>query len=224
MRIYKVIAEIDWVVNFKKEFNINNVQFYSEESKMYAKVEFQETDFRNAQFKSFNLFQSACGALSHLERYIIKFRIVRVHEIDSMGEKQIPIQNITASRHIEKEIDTEVLNKAKEIQNLASKYPVLSQYLDFMLYSDYYTWITLYKVYELINRDVGNVKNIGWITKKQRDRFTNTANNPAASGFGSRHAVSSTEPPSEPMDIDEAADFIKGLVDKWLNYYQQKED
>lgn len=218
-RQYKVIATIDWVINFKQEFNIKDVRFYSEECKMYAEVNLEEEDFRKVQCIAYQKIKNACGALSHLEKYIINFKLVRVHEIDSFGEKVIPINGIIGYLVKEKELTEEVIKSASLIQELAFKYPKVEQYLQYLFSDEYYTWYTLYKVYELIDKDV-NIVEKGWVSNTLKGRFTRTANNPSVSGLDSRHAVSTTDPPKKPMDIDEAANFIKDIADKWLKYYE----
>ena len=80
------------------------------------------------------------------------------------------------------------------------------------------SWTTLYKVLELIGRDLGNeheITNRGWASRNQIGRFRQSANNWEASGLDARHAIDWT-PPKDAMLIHEARQFIRELVSKWL--------
>lgn len=81
------------------------------------------------------------------------------------------------------------------------------------------TWISLYKVYEIIRDDVGNKDVIlrnGWVTKKGLKRFTQTAQSRAALGDAARHA-SNKPPPAQPMPFHEAESLIRGVLLSWFH-------
>lgn len=78
---------------------------------------------------------------------------------------------------------------------------------------------TLYKVYEIIKKDVGGDKTIkdnGWASIKKIERFTRTANSPDAIGDKARHGVQKNQPPKNPMSLSEAESLIRHLVKCWL--------
>ena len=81
------------------------------------------------------------------------------------------------------------------------------------------TWISLYKVYEIIRDDVGGEEAIttnGWATKKRLKRFTRTAQSRAALGDYARHASKKYTPPAQPMPIHEAESLIRGILRSWF--------
>ena len=81
------------------------------------------------------------------------------------------------------------------------------------------TWISLYKVYEIIRDDVGGEEAIttnGWATKKRLKRFTRTAQSRAALGDYARHASKKYTPPAQPMPIHEAESLIRGILLSWF--------
>ncbi len=81
------------------------------------------------------------------------------------------------------------------------------------------TWISLYKVYEIIRDDVGGEEAIttkGWATKKRLKRFTRTAQSRAALGDYARHASKKYTPPAQPMPIPEAESLIRGILLSWF--------
>ena len=80
-------------------------------------------------------------------------------------------------------------------------------------------WVDLYRVFEVIESDVGGEKGLvsrGWITRKLASLFTSTANNPAAIGDAARHGHSNQPPPARPMTLTEARELIRRLLESWL--------
>ena len=88
-----------------------------------------------------------------------------------------------------------------------------------MLGADAHDWVGLYRLYEVIEADVGGEDKIvkaGWTTKKAIGRFTRTANSPDAIGDAARHGKQSGEPPPNPMDLSEAISLVKVILHNWL--------
>jgi hypothetical protein len=81
------------------------------------------------------------------------------------------------------------------------------------------TWISLYKVYEIIRDDVGKndviIRN-GWVTRKEFNRFNYTAQSRAALGDAARHAAKKFQPPTKPMPFHEAESLIRGVLLSWF--------
>jgi len=80
-------------------------------------------------------------------------------------------------------------------------------------------WVTLYKIYELIESDVGGPKAItkaGWTSQSTISRFKHSANSPSVGGDDARHGTETTTPPSKPMDLAEARVMIKMMMHNWL--------
>lgn len=88
-----------------------------------------------------------------------------------------------------------------------------------LLGTDEHNWVSLYRLYEVIEEDVGSldkISNSGWATKTSIRRFKHTANSPGAVGDDSRHGKESTTPPSDPMDIGEARALVEVILHNWL--------
>jgi hypothetical protein len=85
-----------------------------------------------------------------------------------------------------------------------------------------HSWDNLFKIFEIIESDVGGkmISN-GWITKSQKEKFTNTANSSTALGIEARHGHSKHAAPKKPMTKAEAIDIISTLLKRWL---RQKAD
>jgi len=81
-------------------------------------------------------------------------------------------------------------------------------------------WKNLYCVYEIIEHASGGEKGLvqkDWAARNQIERFTRTANHPGAAGYGARHGVQSADPPSNPMTISEAIEFVGSLLRRSLS-------
>lgn len=89
----------------------------------------------------------------------------------------------------------------------------------FRLFGQQHDWVNLYKIFEVIESDVGGVNKIaenGWSTKTQVKTFKHTANSPNAVGDDARHGKEHTEPPKSPMLLSEARVLVETLVHHWL--------
>lgn len=81
-------------------------------------------------------------------------------------------------------------------------------------------WKNLFCVYEIIKHASGGEKGLvqkGLAARNQIERFTRTANHPAAAGFEARHGVQSADPPSNPMTVSEAREFVGSLLRRSLS-------
>jgi hypothetical protein len=88
-----------------------------------------------------------------------------------------------------------------------------------LLGANEHDWVSLYRLYEVIEADVGGIDKIaseGWATKKAIRRFKHTANSPGAIGDSARHGKESSEPPVEPMDLGEAVPLVEVILHNWL--------
>lgn len=81
-------------------------------------------------------------------------------------------------------------------------------------------WFNLYRVWEIIKRDVhlAQIESQGWCTRDQHERFTFSANEFRASGIHARHADRSPtkKPDPAPITMQEGHDFIRALLDRWI--------
>jgi len=115
------------------------------------------------------------------------------------------------------------LSNALEILEFAVHSDDVFRVLNFLHYKKLnkkLNWTNLYKIFEIIEKDVGGTKKLvelGWTTKKKLERFKHTANSPTATGDEARHAIENT-PPSKPMQLNEAINYIKQLVMNWINF------
>jgi hypothetical protein len=121
----------------------------------------------------------------------------------------------------------EVLNPADEVPGwvrLGLADPKVAKALR-MLGTQEHDWVSLYRIYEVIEEDVGKIDNIvryGWATNTSIKRFKHTANSPSAIGDASRHGKEPTSPPSDPMALSEARALVQVLLHNWLRWKTQR--
>jgi hypothetical protein len=82
------------------------------------------------------------------------------------------------------------------------------------------TSFSLWNVYEVIREDVGGKETVvrkGLATDDEIDRFR-SVHYPSALGERARHAVEPGRPaPNNPMSFDEAQEFVRCLLKRWLD-------
>lgn len=79
-------------------------------------------------------------------------------------------------------------------------------------------WINLYKAWEVVCDAIGNEHALikqGWVTKKTKDRFAQTAQSRAVLGDEARHASGKYPAPKNPMTLDEATSFVHFVIGAW---------
>ncbi|MGB3558818.1 MAG: hypothetical protein WBA24_09765, partial [Geitlerinemataceae cyanobacterium] len=80
-------------------------------------------------------------------------------------------------------------------------------------------WGNLYRIYEIIESECGDkIYQNSWASKNKITQFTRTANSPAAIGYEARHGVQKTDPPPNPMSLQDAQLLIRSIIEKWLNW------
>ena len=100
---------------------------------------------------------------------------------------------------------------------LAKVDPVVAKLMRLSVAPDAESWTGLYRIAEVIEGD--NWRTMvekGWIRREQRERFRRTANSPQV-GDASRHGYDGkSEPPPEPMTLEEACEYVEALIRAWL--------
>jgi len=82
-----------------------------------------------------------------------------------------------------------------------------------------YDWVNLYRIYEVVEDDVGGISKItqgGWATETAIRRFKHTGNSVGAIGDEARHGIETTQPPKNPMTFSEAKSLIETILHNWL--------
>ncbi|MBF0229502.1 MAG: hypothetical protein HQK63_07920 [Desulfamplus sp.] len=93
----------------------------------------------------------------------------------------------------------------------------------FRLYTQSLDWVGLYRIYEVIENDMGGLDALvsnGWAVKSKVKLFKHTSNSPGAIGDGARHGKESSQPPQQPMHLHEARNLVESLISSWLKSKQ----
>lgn len=79
-------------------------------------------------------------------------------------------------------------------------------------------WVELYRIYEVVDSDVGRSKIVanGWASTSDISLFKHTANSVTAAGDGARHGKETNTPPSNPMTLSRAKKLIDAVLEAWL--------
>ncbi|MGV0595111.1 hypothetical protein [Mycolicibacterium porcinum] len=103
----------------------------------------------------------------------------------------------------------------------AASHPEAARVLRILARNEDLDWYDLYKIHEIIRRDIepDKLDKIGWTTKAQDSAFTVSADRYEVSGDAARHAVDSRkESPKNTMTIGEGRAYIGSLITQWLDY------
>jgi hypothetical protein len=80
-------------------------------------------------------------------------------------------------------------------------------------------WVNLYRILEIISKDVGGLKVIAdrkWMSRRSITLFKHTADSSEVLGLEARHGVQNHESPSKPMTITDARKLLRILTWHWL--------
>lgn len=84
---------------------------------------------------------------------------------------------------------------------------------------DAQTWVGLYRLYEVIEADVGGehtMRKLGWGSANDLKRFKRSANSVSVAGDAARHGKEQSIPPDHPMTREEATAFVNFVMQAWL--------
>lgn len=74
---------------------------------------------------------------------------------------------------------------------------------------------TMGHIADLIQSDIGSRMG-DLVPDKQLTRFYRSINHPDVFGQQSRHIVSNVQPPPDPMNLEEARNFVRSLANRWM--------
>ena len=79
-------------------------------------------------------------------------------------------------------------------------------------------WVELYRIYEVVDSDVGRSKIVadGWASASDINLFKHTANSVTAAGDQARHGKETEKPPANPMTLRRAKKLIDSILKGWL--------
>jgi hypothetical protein len=148
-------------------------------------------------------------------------RDVFVHVRDTikvMVEMGEPVVTVTDA-HGNLVSKPEVLAPAVSIAALCATDSSVEKVMRLFAAPDARTWVGLFRIYEVVESDTGgqaNLARMAWGTANAQERFKHSANSVTVAGDDARHGKEHTEPPKNPMTLDEAGAYVEQLVRAWL--------
>jgi hypothetical protein len=102
---------------------------------------------------------------------------------------------------------------------LAAENKSIAKVLRLLSASDAMTWVSLYRINEVIEEDVGGqhkLEALGWSAVEDLRRFKHSANSVHVGGDKARHGTEHQKPPKNPMTLSEAEAYGRYLVQAWF--------
>ena len=231
----EIIAEINclkiihekfpkFVINEEDKYYLTCPQFQdlnNNDLTTFAKLTLQNIlDFVNLQFGE--TFEGKIGSYENIKENGTKDVILTPEPISIKFKMGIP--SITVTNKDGK------INESEE--NYESYLPCIlknQQIQRALHFNRNPNWINLYKIYEIIEDDVGNksiIENKNWAKAGEIDLFRCTAHTVQGAGDEARHAVTGkindhckkVLSSNEPMEISYAKTFVKNILIKWIDF------
>lgn len=105
------------------------------------------------------------------------------------------------------------------ISKLAMQDAAVTKAMRLFAVPDVKTWVGLYRLYEVVEADVGGEHSLGkrdWGSKHDLKRFKHSANSVKVAGDTARHGKETDQPPSNPMTLEEAVAYVNYVLHAWL--------
>lgn len=78
-------------------------------------------------------------------------------------------------------------------------------------------WVNLYNILDVVSSDVGGmIWQAGWAAEGEVKRFKHTADSESTLGDEARHGRERTQPPTDPMSLQEADALTRKILRAWL--------
>ncbi|RIJ85304.1 hypothetical protein RSP822_17085 [Ralstonia solanacearum] len=110
-------------------------------------------------------------------------------------------------------------SRVASLSKLGSVDAAVAKVLRLLSDRDAMSWVGLYRIYEVIEDDVGGqhkLENRGWGPKEDLKRFKHSANSVQVGGDNSRHGKEPQAPPKNPMTLADAERYVKLMLNAWL--------
>lgn len=219
---YRITFRLDSIINFDEPFSIEDINFFYSDNILYAQTTVQSENMMAAQHLAWGKVINVCSAMAYIFQYPLNFYIDKVEELAPDGTINFSMSSIEASLYVRKRISRSNIDDIMKITKLMEQNENVKKVMLLANRPDFKTWRVLSNIYEIIIKGDQKGKLNGWISQHELDLFKHTSNHPEASGQEARHGYLKSQPPKNPMKLDEAITLINKLIDKWLNYLWEK--
>lgn len=110
-------------------------------------------------------------------------------------------------------------SRVASLSKLSSADASVAKVLRLLSAHDAMTWVGLYRIYEVIEDDIGGQHKLekrSWGTPEDLKRFKHSANSVQVGGDNSRHGKEHQAPPKDPMKLEEAEGYVRLMINNWL--------
>ncbi|MBA2874297.1 hypothetical protein [Thermaerobacillus caldiproteolyticus] len=219
---YRITFRLDSIINFDEPFSIEDINFFYSDNVLYAQTTVQSENMMAAQHLAWGKVINVCSGMAYIFQYPLNFYIDKVEELAPDGTINFSMSSIEASLYVRKRISRSNIDDIMKITKLMEQNENVKKVMLLANRPDFKTWRVLSNIYEIIIKGDQKGKLNGWISQHELDLFKHTSNHPEASGLEARHGYLKSQPPENPMKLDEAITLINKLIDKWLNYLWEK--
>jgi hypothetical protein len=215
-----------------KSLNDDNLTIYEKDNKFYLKSkQILSTDkYGEVSDKAKELVDLINGASKIALRTRNNISIEEIYKLKDDGKRILFFgsSEVSITTRVRISLQTIKLDGTLETHNSAdsvkswlelSKQNKIINKVFKLISNDSDSWVGLYKIYDLINKN-DKISSFSSISTTKFKRFTNTANNYNAIGMKARHALD-FKSPKNPMNIEEARTLIFLLVNEWLEQFQK---
>lgn len=218
MSKWEIHYEIDCCFSLSNELLIDDVEFKQNENDINAIIVVDASNHSEAE----NIAEERLGDVlrvlgSELKQNISK-RVVEIANGDEKENESFKCSYLNAQVRIKREFP---YDKTTIIQKQIRLYQSDCSVKKVILLRNKPnpdTWENLYKIYEIIYKDVGDGKLKEWSSEKEINNFKHTANHPMGAGLlESRHGHLKQEPPQKPMLLVAAIELIERIFYKWID-------
>jgi len=222
MAKYKIKFEIVQPVKLNESFEVDTIKFKRFEDKNIAEMIIEAKNIMDAQEKALAKIAKVSSALGMATNQVVEYFMFDIKELYGGSENRYGNSSIPASLVVQTQINKDSIKETQRLYRLASCNEKLKSIIFLVNTSDYPSWSTLYKIFELINSEI-NIKDNGWASNRKIRSFKHTANSPEEVGVvSSRHGYSNNKPPSNPMRLNDAITFIEDLIQKWIQTLEKE--
>lgn len=218
MNKWKLEYTIEYLT-IENEIKIGDIIFRKEGKKTFAILEIESPSEEEAIKYSYFLLAKTINAMAAITKQSMNCTIKNVHQINGDSDIMQGSFYLPANVTVIRAFDHDNVDSVLELIELSNDLKV-AWALELFNVDNQYTWVNMYRIYEVINSDANIIKH-GWSTKKTVKDFTRTANSPQVLGKEARHGSSKEEPPKYPMSLEEAKEFINEIFNKWIKHKKE---
>ncbi|MFC5196604.1 hypothetical protein ACFPH8_14775 [Bizionia hallyeonensis] len=205
-----ILNDDNWKINFIENKYLLSSSFLDSINSEY------EILLKAKQF--LDILNGAAKAIYNNHIYITANTVYTINEQNKLQGTAFMSGKSTGRSRFRATLTIESNEKVSEnkYQKWIDKAKTDSNVREILHYFNNQDWWNLYKIYEIIRKDLKKSGMSNLVSKNEISRFTRTANDNKIIGEKARHATYDNESHNNPMDINSARKFILDYFEKWI--------